>query len=141
MLPLRDSTSGQQRQTLLRTDIPVFYRALTRQSITKGTAKMNRKLNLRVQRGTKCRGAACFAHLPATPEHLLEKETQPRCPGEISTCQHRNQMLPSVPAAVNLPKCYVFIHPEKAAQSDRGTLRASTLVTEDVAHRGRDLGR
>lgn len=27
-----------------------------------------------VQRGTKCKEAACFAHLPAAPEHLLEKQ-------------------------------------------------------------------
>lgn len=94
-----------------------------------------------VQRGTKCRGGACFAHLPATPEHLLEKETRLCCPGEIGTCQHKNQMLPSVPTAINLPKCYVCVHPKKAAQSDRGTLRASTLVAEDVAHQGHDLGR
>lgn len=67
MLPLRDSTSGQQRQTLLRTDIPVFHRALTRRSITKGTAKMNRKLNLRIQQSS---GEPSVEELPALPTCL-----------------------------------------------------------------------
>lgn len=67
-----------------------------------------------VQRRTKCKDAACFAHLPTTPEHLLEKQTQPCCPRDISTeiSPHSHeppQML------------YLYSPKKKAAQSDRDT--------------------
>lgn len=78
-----------------------------------------------VQRGTKSKEVACFAHLPATPEHLLEKQTQPCCPRDTSTEVSPHSHEP--------PPMLCLYSMKKPKTADRDT--ESTLSLQKMRHK------
>lgn len=112
VLPLRDSTSRQQQEPLWRTHMFMFHRAWARHLVTKGQEASC------IQQSREEPSARKLPALPTclqqTQEHLLEKQTQPCCPGdtstEISTHSHEPPQMLSV-----------FNNNKKAAESAMDT--------------------